>query len=80
MACRIASDLEAGGKVHALAAVSQENTEAIERYRDKVLIVKTPKKGGTGLKRGPQEHVPRGQGPDRRHRHLRAQAEGMLLR
>lgn len=49
MACRVASDIEAAGKIHALAAVSQENTDAIERYKDKVLIVKTPKKGGTGL-------------------------------
>lgn len=49
MACRVAADLEAAGKVRALAAVSQENTDAIAKYKDKVTIVRTPKKGGTGL-------------------------------
>lgn len=49
MACRVAADLEAAGQVRALAAVSEENAETIERYRDKVTIVRTPKKGGTGL-------------------------------
>lgn len=49
MACRVAADIEAAGKVRALAAVSQENVEVIERYRNKVAIVRTPKKGGTGL-------------------------------
>lgn len=49
MACRVAADLEAAGKVRALAAVSEENAESIERYRDRVTIVRTPKKGGTGL-------------------------------
>lgn len=49
MACRVAADIESAGKAHALAAVSQENAETIDRYKDRVLIVKTPKKGGTGL-------------------------------
>ncbi|WP_130812585.1 GrdB-related putative oxidoreductase [Olsenella sp. Marseille-P4559] len=49
MAGRVAADLEAAGKVHALAAMSEENKETIARYRDKVTIVRTPKKGGMGL-------------------------------
>ena len=33
----------------AFAAMSQENEETIAAYKDKVMIVKTPKKGGLGL-------------------------------
>ena len=49
MCGRVASDINAAGKAHAIAAMSEENAETIERYRDKTPIVRTPKKGGVGL-------------------------------
>ena len=49
MCGRVAADIEAAGKVHALAAMSEENAETIERYKGLVPIVRTPKKGGIGL-------------------------------
>ncbi len=49
MCGRVASDVQAAGKICALAAMSEDNAKTIERYKDKVAIVRTPKKGGTGL-------------------------------
>ena len=49
MCARVAADINAAGKICALAAMSEENAETIEKYRELTPIVKTPKKGGLGL-------------------------------
>ncbi|SHJ95526.1 glycine reductase [Clostridium amylolyticum] len=49
MAARVAYDIIQTTKIPALAAMSVENEETIANYKDKVNIVITPKKGGTGL-------------------------------
>lgn len=49
MAASVALNINEKTSVPAIAAMSQENTETIEEFKDKILIVKTPKKGGTGL-------------------------------
>jgi len=49
MAARVAYDINQTTKVPAFAAMSVENEETIADYKDKVNIVITPKKGGTGL-------------------------------
>lgn len=49
MAARVAYDINQNTDVPALAAMSVENEETITEYKDKIHIVKTPKKGGTGL-------------------------------
>lgn len=49
MSARVAAEIVAAGKIPAIAAMSEENTETIEAHRDKVDIVRTPKKGGIGL-------------------------------
>lgn len=49
MCGRVAADIQSAGKIPALAAMSEENTATIERYRNLVPIVRTPKKGGIGL-------------------------------
>lgn len=50
MCGRVAADIEAAGRVHALAAMSEENRDTIARYASKVPIVRTPKKGDIGLR------------------------------
>jgi glycine/betaine/sarcosine/D-proline reductase family selenoprotein B len=49
MAARIAYDINQTTNVPAFAAMSIENEDTISKYKDKVNIVVTPKKGGTGL-------------------------------
>lgn len=49
MAARVAYDINQTTDVPAIAAMSVENEETILEYKDKVHIVRTPKKGGTGL-------------------------------
>lgn len=49
MCARVADDINQTTGIKAFAAMSQENEETIAGYKDKVLIVKTPKKGGMGL-------------------------------
>lgn len=49
MAARVAYDINQTTDAVAIAAMSEENEETIAEYKDKVHIVKTPKKGGTGL-------------------------------
>ena len=49
MCGRVAADIDAAGFAHAIAAMSEENAETIERYRGRTHIVRTPKKGGVGL-------------------------------
>ena len=48
MSARVA-DINATTKARAFAAMSEENADTIAAYKDKVAIVKTPKKGGLGL-------------------------------
>lgn len=49
MAAEVALQINTNTNVPAFAAMSLENEETIATYKEKVLIVKTPKKGGTGL-------------------------------
>ena len=49
MAARVAYDINQTTNAKALAAMSAENEATIAEYKDKVHIVKTPKKGGIGL-------------------------------
>ena len=49
MCARVADDIIRTTGVKAFAAMSQENGAVIEAYKDKIMIVKTPKKGGAGL-------------------------------
>lgn len=49
MCARVAFDILAATGVRALAAMSEENTDTIAEYKDRICIVKTPKKGGLGL-------------------------------
>lgn len=49
MCAKVALDINASTQSRAFAAMSQENGEVIARYKDQVMIVKTPKKGGLGL-------------------------------
>lgn len=49
MAAQVATIIEQRAHIPAVAAMSQECSEAIEKYKDQVTIVKMPKKGGVGL-------------------------------
>lgn len=49
MAAHVADAINTNTDVPAFAAMSEENADTIEAFKEKVLIVKTPKKGGTGL-------------------------------
>lgn len=49
MAAHIATEINANTTVPAFAAMSAENEATINEFKDKVMIIKTPKKGGTGL-------------------------------
>ena len=49
MAAHVACNINEKTSIPALASMSQENEEVIQNFKDKILIVKTPKKGGTGL-------------------------------
>ena len=49
MSARVADDINNTTGVKALAAMSEEKADTIREYKDKVVIVKTPKKGGLGL-------------------------------
>ncbi len=49
MAARVTYDINQTTDVPAIAAMSSENEETIAEYKEKIHIVKTPKKGGTGL-------------------------------
>lgn len=49
MAATIACDIKATTGIPAISAMSVENEETIQAFKDKVNIVKMPKKGGTGL-------------------------------
>lgn len=49
MCAHVAYDINTTTGVKAFAAMSEENVETIEAYKNKIAIVKTPKKGGFGL-------------------------------
>ncbi len=49
MCGKIANDINKTTSIKAIAAMSKENEEVISKYKDEVLIVETPKKGGVGL-------------------------------
>ncbi len=49
MAAKVAYDIIETTQIPAIAAMSEENTDIIATYKDKINIVVTPKKGGTGL-------------------------------
>ena len=49
MAARVADDINTTTGVKAFAAMSEENVDTIQEFKNKVAIVKTPKKGGLGL-------------------------------
>lgn len=49
MSAHIAYEINSKTNVKAFAAMSEENQETIDLYKDKVAIIKTPKKGGLGL-------------------------------
>lgn len=48
MMAKLADAINLNSDIPAFAAMSKENPST-EKYKDKILIVKTPKKGGTGL-------------------------------
>lgn len=49
MSARVACDVNSTTKSRAFAAMSEENADTIQAYKDRVAIVRTPKKGGSGL-------------------------------
>ena len=49
MAARIAYDINQNTSSKVIAAMSDDNQETINEYKDKLCIIKTPKKGGIGL-------------------------------
>lgn len=49
MAAHVAYEINTSISIKAFAAMSEENDDTIELYKDKISIVKTPKKGGFGL-------------------------------
>ncbi len=49
MAAEVAENINKKTSIKAIAAMSEENIETIEKYKNEINIIKTPKKGGTGL-------------------------------
>lgn len=49
MCAKVACDINNNTEFKAFAAMSEENADTIAEYKNKVRIVKTPKKGGMGL-------------------------------
>ena len=49
MAANIAYDISTKTNIKAFAAMSLENEETINEFKNKINIIQTPKKGGTGL-------------------------------
>lgn len=50
MCAKVAYDILKTTNTKVLAAISIDNAETIEMYKDKIVIVKTPKKGEGGLR------------------------------
>lgn len=49
MAADVADSIQNNTSIPVIAAMSEENADTIANYKDKIAIVKTPKKGGIGL-------------------------------
>lgn len=49
MSAEIAKNIEENTDINVVAMMSIENEETIKNYKDKIDILKMPKKGGTGL-------------------------------
>lgn len=49
MSAEIAKSIEENTDINVVAMMSIENEETIKKYKDKIDILKMPKKGGTGL-------------------------------
>lgn len=49
MSAEIAKSIKENTNLNVVAMMSQENESTIEAYKDKIDILKMPKKGGTGL-------------------------------
>lgn len=49
MSCILAKKIKEETNIEAFAAMSEENSELIDEYKNNLYIVKTPKKGGIGL-------------------------------
>lgn len=49
MSALTAEYVEANSDIKAVAMLSKENDDVVEEFKDKVKIIKMPKKGGTGL-------------------------------
>ena len=49
MCAELVYDINNKINIKAIAAMSKENTQVLSDYKDKILIVETPKKGGAGL-------------------------------
>ena len=49
MAANLAYDINQSTNIPAFAAMSKENEETIDAFKDKIHIIETPKKGGVGL-------------------------------
>lgn len=49
MCAKVSYDINTKTNIKSFAAMSKENEEIILEYKNKTLIVETPKKGGTGL-------------------------------
>ena len=50
MCAKVAYDIETTTNTKALAAISEDSSEVIDMYNDKVTIIKTPNKGESGLR------------------------------
>lgn len=50
MCAKVAYDIVTTTDIKALAAMSIDNNETIEKYKDKIAIVRTPRKGEGGLR------------------------------
>lgn len=49
MSAEIAKSIEENTNINVVTMMSKENEETIKNYKDKIDILKMPKKGGTGL-------------------------------
>lgn len=49
MSAEIAKSIEENTNINVVAMMSKENEETIKNFKDKIDILKMPKKGGTGL-------------------------------
>ena len=50
MCTKVAYDIVTTTSTKALAAISEDRSEVIDMYNDKITIIKTPNKGESGLR------------------------------